>query len=76
LLDLSQQCSYADKILLAEVAMNQAIGTGQGHEQTWDAMETYFECITECSLDDGACVSRCVEALRQGDSQDSGFMHM
>ena len=56
--------------------MNQAIGTGQGHEQTWDAMETYFECITECSLDDGACVSRCVEALRQGDSQESGFMHM
>ena len=38
-----------------------------GQEQTWDAVQTYFECITECSLDDGACVTRCVEDLRQGD---------
>ena len=28
-------------------------------------METYFECITTCSLDDGACVTRCVEQLRE-----------
>ncbi len=35
------------------------------HVQTWDAMETYFECITTCSLDDGACVTRCVEQLRE-----------
>jgi len=39
----------------------------QGQTQPWDAVETYFECITECSLDDGACVTRCVEDLRQGD---------
>jgi hypothetical protein len=32
---------------------------------TWDAMETYFECITTCSLDDGDCVTRCVETLRE-----------
>ncbi len=28
-------------------------------------METYFECITTCSLDDGDCVTRCVETLRE-----------
>jgi hypothetical protein len=28
------------------------------------AMDTYFECITTCSLDDGECVTRCVEHLR------------
>ena len=32
---------------------------------TWDAMETYFECITTCSLDDGECVTHCVEQLRE-----------
>ena len=35
------------------------------HEQTWDAVETYFECITTCSLDDGECITRCVEQLRE-----------
>ena len=39
------------------------------HEQTWDAVETYFECITTCSLDDGECITRCVEQLK--DSNDS-----
>ena len=34
------------------------------HADTWDAMETYFECITTCSLEDGECVTRCVEQLR------------
>jgi hypothetical protein len=28
-------------------------------------METYFSCITTCSLDDGECVTRCVEELRE-----------
>jgi hypothetical protein len=37
----------------------------RSHNETWDAMETYFECITTCSLDDGECVTRCVEQLRQ-----------
>jgi hypothetical protein len=32
---------------------------------TSDAMETYFTCITTCSLDDGECVTRCVEELRE-----------
>ena len=34
------------------------------HEQTWDAVETYFQCITTCSLDDGDCITQCVEHPR------------
>jgi len=30
-----------------------------------DAMETYFSCITTCSLDDGSCITQCVEEFRQ-----------
>ncbi|MEB3202524.1 MAG: hypothetical protein VKK05_06900 [Synechococcus sp.] len=33
--------------------------------QAVDSMDAYFECITTCSLDDGACVTRCVEQLRE-----------
>jgi hypothetical protein len=29
-----------------------------------DPVEHYFECISTCSLDDGACVTACVEVLR------------
>lgn len=32
---------------------------------TSEAMEVYFECITTCSLEDGECVTRCVEELRE-----------
>ena len=39
------------------------------HDQTWDAVETYFECITTCSLDDGDCITQCVEQLR--DAEDA-----
>jgi len=38
---------------------------GDAANQTWDAMESYFECITTCSLDDGECVTQCVEQLRE-----------
>ena len=37
-------------------------------EQSWDAVETYFECITTCSLDDGDCITRCVEQLRDSEN--------
>ena len=37
------------------------------HEQTWDAVETYFQCITTCSRDDGDCITQCVELLRDAD---------
>ena len=43
-------------------------GGAKPHEQTWDAVETYFECITTCSLDDGECITRCVEQLRDADT--------
>ncbi|MEX0588714.1 MAG: hypothetical protein WD136_05610 [Cyanobium sp.] len=40
--------------------------TAQGFQgEPSDALEVYFECITTCSLDDGACVTRCVEQLRE-----------
>jgi len=29
-----------------------------------DSVSSYFECITACSIDDGECVTRCVEVLR------------
>ena len=37
----------------------------QDNGRQGDALEVYFECITTCSLDDGACVTRCVEELRE-----------
>ena len=40
-------------------------GGGQSLDSGQDAVEHYFECITTCSLDDGACVTACVEALRE-----------
>ena len=43
-------------------------GRSGQNEQTWDAVETYFECITTCSLDDGDCITRCVEQLRDSES--------
>ncbi|MEC9452042.1 MAG: hypothetical protein VYB06_01150 [Cyanobacteriota bacterium] len=46
---------------------NATSDANQEHEQTWDAVETYFECITTCSLDDGECITRCVEQLRDTD---------
>ena len=51
--------------LSAGLNQNQAKGTD--HDQTWDAVETYFECITTCNLDDGECITRCVEQLRDSD---------
>lgn len=33
-----------------------------------DAVDSYFDCITSCDLDDGVCVQRCVLVhLKQGD---------
>ena len=30
-----------------------------------DPVEAYFECISQCSLDDGECVTVCTEILRE-----------
>jgi hypothetical protein len=34
-------------------------------EQTWDAVEEYFECVVECDLEDKECVEKCVLTLRE-----------
>jgi hypothetical protein len=40
--------------------------THPGHQSpSGDAMETYFTCITTCSLDDGGCITQCVEEFRE-----------
>ena len=40
---------------------------GHAGEQAWDAVETYFQCITTCSIDDGECITKCAEELRESD---------
>jgi hypothetical protein len=42
------------------------IHPSSGHQGS-DPVNSYFECITSCSVDDGECVTRCVEVLREGD---------
>jgi hypothetical protein len=37
---------------------------GDQAADAWDPVEAYFECITTCSLEDGECVTQCVERLR------------
>ena len=36
--------------------------------QISDPIESYFECITTCDMNDGGCISRCVEILKQNDN--------
>ena len=35
--------------------------------QISDPIESYFECITTCDKDDGRCINRCVEILKQNE---------
>jgi hypothetical protein len=41
----------------------------QGFHQTFegggDPVEAYFECITQCSLDDGECITVCTTILKE-----------
>jgi hypothetical protein len=46
------------------MAMGIAVSSSTG----LDPVESYFECITACSIDDGECVTQCVEVLRETDS--------
>ena len=32
-----------------------------------DPIENYFECISTCDMNDGKCISRCVEILKHND---------
>jgi len=36
--------------------------------QTSDPIESYFECISSCDLNDGNCISMCVEILKECDN--------
>ena len=61
-MDLQQQPAMTSDHLGAGHAILHAHGSStDGH----DAVSSYFECITACSLDDGDCVTRCVEVLRE-----------
>ena len=33
-----------------------------------DPIESYFECISSCDVEDGSCISRCVEILKKQDN--------
>ena len=44
------------------------IDLGEKHFQISDPIENYFECITTCDVNDGTCISRCVEILKQYDN--------
>ena len=33
-------------------------------EATWDAVEVYFQCISECDLSDRECTISCTRQLR------------
>ena len=36
-----------------------------------DDVETYFECVSSCDLDDKECESDCVDELRNGNQRTS-----
>ena len=36
--------------------------------QISDPIESYFECISSCDIEDGNCISSCVEILKRNDS--------
>ena len=33
--------------------------------QISDPVESYFECISYCDINDGICISKCVEILKE-----------
>ena len=35
---------------------------------TSDPVEIYFECISSCDIDDGNCISQCVEILKHDET--------
>lgn len=54
-----QQHGSVEASALTGAALLQDISSHQ------DSVSSYFECITACSVDDGECVTRCVEVLRE-----------
>ncbi len=37
------------------------------HFKISDPIESYFECISTCDVEDGNCISRCVEILKHNE---------
>ena len=33
-----------------------------------DPIDIYFECISYCDINDGICISKCVEILKESES--------
>ncbi len=33
--------------------------------QSFDPIESYFECLSSCDIKDGTCIARCVEILKK-----------
>jgi hypothetical protein len=60
--------SPTDQVFQGAPGMASGLGLlGHGGDQAadaWDPVEASFECITTCSLEDGECVTQCVERLR------------
>ena len=50
--------------------MNDSISSST-HNSEKDAVNLYFECISECSIVDGhqECITRCTEIHLKGDNQ-------
>jgi hypothetical protein len=48
-------------------AHDEQLTTGflQNLDTSVDPVEAYFECISQCSLDDGECVTVCTTILRE-----------
>ena len=36
--------------------------------QICDPIESYFECISNCDIKDGSCISNCVEILKEDEN--------
>ena len=51
--------------------MNDSINSAH-HNTEIDSINSYFECITECSIVDGhqECISRCLEKHLKGGDQN------
>jgi hypothetical protein len=45
--------------------MSNDMGLIQTIDGGGDPIEAYFECISQCSLDDGECVTVCTTILRE-----------
>lgn len=45
--------------------VNPQLGFAQTFDGGGDPVEAYFECITQCSLDDGECITVCTSILKE-----------